>query len=102
MQCNTLQKKGNLFLLKKSMIYTVFSKFQTCHNLHFFPPPLDLVKFYPSIPSPPFETHFNPFSSTVPQYAQQDAAADLDLDPSMISREDQKLIYFFVVAIFTI
>ena len=29
-----------------------------------FSPPLDLVKFYPSLPFPPFETHFNPLSST--------------------------------------
>ena len=31
--------------------------------MRFFPP-LDLVKFYPSLPFPPFDTHFNPLSST--------------------------------------
>ena len=29
-----------------------------------FFPPLDLVKFHPSLPFPPFETHVNPLSST--------------------------------------
>ena len=34
--------------------------------MHFFPP-LNFVKFYHSLPFPPFESHFIPLSSTGPQ-----------------------------------
>ena len=47
------------------MIYSVLSRYQTSCNFTRFSPPLDLVKFYPSLPSPPFEIYFNPLSSTV-------------------------------------
>ena len=61
--CNIHQKEGKDFL---GEIYDLRS-FVPISNLseftHYFPP-LNLVKFNPSLPSPPFETHFNSLSST--------------------------------------
>ena len=39
-------------------IYAMLLQFQSCCNLCIFFPPLDLVRFYPSLPFPPFETNF--------------------------------------------
>ena len=55
-----LKRKENLDLNNK-LCFTQFS------NLLLFTrffTPLDLVKFYPSLPFPPYGTHFNPLSST--------------------------------------
>ena len=51
--------KENIYLVK-SMIHPVLFGFATCHNLRIFFPSFDLVKFYPSLPFPPFETHVTP------------------------------------------
>ena len=59
---NTIKMEGK-YCLVKSMIYTVFTGFQTCCNKCWFFPSLDLVKFYPSLAFHPFETHFSPMSS---------------------------------------
>ena len=63
--CNTPQNEG------KDLFGKIYDKgsFVPISNLSEFTryfPPLDLVKFFPSLPSPPFETHFNPLSSTGP------------------------------------
>ena len=52
------------FPFGKYLCFTPFCRdFKQFEFTHFFPP-LDLVKFYPSLLFPPFETRFNPSSST--------------------------------------
>ena len=52
------------------MFFAVLSEFQTCGSYPRFFPPLNSVKFYPALPFPPFETHFNPSSSAGTEVCQ--------------------------------
>ena len=74
--CNTSQKEG-FFLCGKILDLRSLCGFQTCCNLRLFCPPLDMVKFYPSLQSPPFETHFNPLSSTAWRYHEHLSASSV-------------------------
>ena len=38
----------------------------------------------------------------LPKYKRQDAAADLDLDPSIVSQKDQQVFVFFALQFLTI
>ena len=58
----------------------------TCHMLH--------VTCPMSLASTATATEPPPASANSPYYAQQDAAADVQLDPSTMRRKDQQ-IYFF-------
>ena len=62
--CNTSQKAKYFFLFFINLCFTHFCRnFKLFEFTRFFPP-FDLVKYYPFLPFPPFETHFNPLSST--------------------------------------
>ena len=57
-------KRKNRKQLCKNLCFMHFCyDFKLFEFTRFFPP-LDLNKFYPSLPFPPFETYFNPLSST--------------------------------------
>ena len=49
---------GKIYDLRSFVLISNLSQF-----MRYFPP-LALFKFYLSLPSPPFETHFDPLSST--------------------------------------
>ena len=63
--CNTSQRK-NRKQFGKNLCFTHFCRNFKLFEFTHFSPPLDLVKFYTSLPFPPFETHFTPLSSTAP------------------------------------
>ena len=61
--CKTSEKEGKETILSKFMLNKIFDNFKLVVIYAFFPP-LDLVKFYPSLTFPSFETNLNSLSST--------------------------------------
>ena len=62
--CNASQTEEKERILVKFIVYAFFFSILNLSYFTRFFPPFDLVKFYPFLPSTPFETHFNPFVNT--------------------------------------